>query len=308
MGIAMQKFEKATRLGKDYAGKLKKERGIVSIVQIGSSLRREDFKPNSDLDFLVIYENPVKKSIELEDIDGVEINLIRYGKKQFVKSLEEGNSVDLIALRFGKVLHDDGFFAEMKEKGFRPSEKTIDKWIRTATFNLMDAAMNYSFPACLCCYFKAIHHAAREFCRAVILKEEGDLLEGDANVLRRLKSSNPELYRKFRMVTKGRGSYEKFEAKYIKSPKIRNSGLGKYLLATEDIAIEALKITMGLNVPKVNKLISKLQKSYKIDHYHSFYLAPEHKSLMLNLGLKGGKLGFFEYSLENGELVKVHTS
>ena len=304
--ILMQGFDKAAKLAKEYSEKLKKKKNIVSIVQIGSSLRREDFKPNSDLDFLVIYENPVKKSIEIEDMYDVEINLIRRGRKQFLKSVEEGNPIDLIALKFGKVLYDTGFFAEMKKKGFKPTEKTIKKWIHTATFNLMDAAMNYSLPACMCCYFKALHHAAREFCRVIILKEQGELLEGDVSILERLKTNHPDLHKKFRLIINGRKNYEKFEQKYIKYPKIKASGLGKYLLATEDIAIEALKISMGLNVPKINELISQLQKKYKIDHYHSFYISPERKELVLHLILKENKSGLFRYNLKNGELIEVY--
>ena len=302
----MQNFDAALKLVKKYSDRLKKKKNIVSIVQIGSSLRREDFKQNSDLDFLIVYENSVKKSIELKHVDGIEITLIRHDKKQFLKSLEEGNPVDLIALKFGKVLYDTGFFAEMKKKKFKPTEKTIEKWVHTATFNLMDAAMNYSFPSCICCYFKAIHHAAREFCRVILLKEEKELLEGDEAILERLKVKHPDIYQKFRLVIDGKKNYEKFEQKYMKYPKIKAFGLGKYLLATEDIAIKALKISMELNVPKVNKLISNLQKRYKIDHYHSFYITPERKELTLHLVLKGDETGFFRYSLKNGKLVEVY--
>ncbi|MCX6821783.1 MAG: nucleotidyltransferase domain-containing protein [Candidatus Aenigmarchaeota archaeon] len=302
----MQNFDSVVKLAKKYSEKLNKKKNIVSIIQIGSSLRKEDFRSNSDLDLLVIYENPVKKSMEFDYGDGVEITLMRYGKEQFLKSLEEGNPVDLIALLFGKVLHDNGFFAEMKKKSFEPTEKTIEKWIHTATFNLMDAATNYSLPTCICCYFKALHHTAREFCRVIILKEEGELLEGDKAILEKLKTSHSDLYQKFMLIIDGRKNYEKFEQKYIKYPKIKGSGLGKYLLAAEDIAIKALKISMELNVPKINELISHLQKKYKIDHYHSFYIIPERKEMTLHLVLRGNKSGFFRYNLKNGKLIEAY--
>jgi len=298
-------FEDITRLVKRYAKKIKKDKGVVSIIQIGSSLREEDFQSNSDLDFLVIYENPVTRFIELKNIDDLEINLIKYGKKQFLKSLKEGTPIDLIALKFGKVLYDNGFIVKVKKKNFKPSEKTIEKWLHTATFNLMDAAMNYSLPACMCCYFKALHHSAREFSRAIILKEQEEFLEGNSAVLENLKANYPQLYKKFKLIIEGRNNYEKFKQKYIRSPKINASGLGRYLLALEDISIEALKITKGLEVPKINQLIEELQKKYKIDHYSSFYIAPEDKKLMLHLVLKGDKSGFFNYSLENEKLTEV---
>lgn len=303
----MQNFENATKLARMYAKKLKKEKNLVSIVQIGSSLRKEDFKPNSDLDFLVIYEKPVKKYIGLKSIEDMEVNLIRHGKKQFLSSLKEGNPVELIALKFGKILYDKGFFTEIKKrnsKKFKPNEKTIEKWIHTATFNLMDAAMNYSFPACMCCYFKALHHATREFCRVIILKEKGELVEGDTIILENLRYNHPDLHKKFEFITNGRKNYEKFKQKCIEFPKIKNSRLGKYLLAAEDVSIKAFKVTKELEVPKVNKIIDELQKKYEIKEYHSFYIIPEAKELSLHLILKGNKSGFFRYSLNDGELIE----
>lgn len=300
----MQNFDYIAKLARKFAKKLEKEKNLVSIVQIGSSLRKEDFKPNSDLDFLVVYENPVKKSMGFETVEDIEVNLIRHGKKQFLNSLKEGNPVDLIALRFGKILYDNGFFAGIRRKKFKPSEKTIEKWVKTATFNLMDAATNYSFPTCMCCYFKALHHAARDFSRAMILKEQEKLLEGDVTILDNLKANYPDLYQKFKLIINGRKNYEKFEQKYIEFPKIKRAGLGKYLLALEDITIKALKITKKLDVPKVNELISQLQKKYDIEQYHSFYITPEHAKLMLHLILKGNKSGFFQYNLKNGKLVE----
>lgn len=301
----MQNFNTVKKLAKNYSEKLKKQNNIISVVQIGSSLRKEDFKSNSDLDLLVLYKNPVKRTIKIETVSDIEINLIRRGKKQFIKMLKEGNPIDLISLKFGKVLYDNNFFFKIKKERFKPTKKTIEKWIHTATFNLMDAATNYSLPACMCCYFKALHHAAREFNRVIILKNYGKLVEGDSYILKKLKTNYPDLYQKFRLIINGRKNYEKFKQRYIEHPKIRNSGLGKYLLATEDIAINAFKISTGLNVPKVNELISKIQKKYKVDHYQSFHIIPEHKELMLHLVLKGDKSGFFQYNLENRKFVKI---
>lgn len=305
----MPGFDAVTELAEKYSEKLRKKGGVASIVQIGSSLRKEDFGPDSDLDLLVVYGHPVRRTMSYDRAQGIEIQLIRRDRKQFVRMLEEGNPVDLIALRFGKVLYDDGFLAETKKKGFGPTESTIKGWVRTASFNLMDAAHNYTFP-CACDYFKALHHAAREFCRAMLLKERGVLLEGDKAVLDALETDYPDLYRSFLLIVDGKkqGSPDADEWREIKHPTIESSGLGKYLLAAEEIEIRALKSVMGLNAPKVNDLISQLRKKYRIGHYSGFYLIPEQKELLLNLSLKGNRFGMFRYSLEDGKLVEAHIS
>ena len=56
----MKEFNRAAKLAKRYSEKLKKEKNVVSVVQIGSSLRKEDFTPDSDVDLVIVYENPVK--------------------------------------------------------------------------------------------------------------------------------------------------------------------------------------------------------------------------------------------------------
>ena len=235
-------------------------------------------------------------------MDGFNIQMLRYGKKQFLKSVKEGIPVNLISLKFGKVLYDNDFFSELKKKGFQPTEKTIERWVSSAAFNLGDAAMNYSFPTCISEYFKSLRNAARGFCSILILKEKGIVVDGIRMILDNL--DHPNLCEKFRLVIKGKKEGKELK-RIVMHQKIKASGHGKYLLAAEDIAIKALKISMGLNVPKANKLIAQLQKKYDIDHYHGFWLNPGNKELMLHMVLKGDRSGFFRYSLETGELIKA---
>ncbi|MEM2935764.1 MAG: hypothetical protein QW231_01140 [Candidatus Bathyarchaeia archaeon] len=162
-------------LVKLYSRRFKRDRA-VSAFQVGSSLSEEDFFDNSDLDFLVVYDKEIRKNFVLEHTKQIEINVMRRSKGQFLRLLEEGSPVDLIALRFGRVLFDDVFLRGLRGRGYKPTQRTIEQWIHTASFGLSSAANNYSLPACICCYFKDLHHSARDFSRAIILKSVLSLL------------------------------------------------------------------------------------------------------------------------------------
>ena len=57
----MDRFTKAQKAAEVFVNKLDK-RGIISIVRIGSSLRKEDFCDRSDIDFLIIQQKPQSTS------------------------------------------------------------------------------------------------------------------------------------------------------------------------------------------------------------------------------------------------------
>lgn len=289
-------FKKIHRLVKKYLKRLKKD-NVVSIVQVGSTLRKKEFVGNSDLDLLVIYENSVRDRIKIEYQSETEVNLIRRGKQQYLKYLKAGNPVDLIALKFGKVLWDKGFFKKLKRSNFEPTAKTHEFWMHTASFNISDAFCNYSLPTCICCYFKSLHHAARDFSRAIILKERNKLVEGDKDVIMELKKIQPHLVNKYRIILDGRRNYDSFRDNPIKTIKIRPNQRGKFLLSCEDFAILAYKNVLNMNLPKINNLISNLQNEYKIDHFSSYFLEPETMQILITLSLKSGMLKMLKFDL-----------
>jgi len=294
-------FVLAQKLAKEYCKKLRKE-GAISITQMGSSLRKDKFIDNSDLDLLVVYEKPVKKNIKIE-YNEIEVNILRRGKNQLVKLLIEGNPVDLIALKFGKVLFDKGTLKNLRNKNFKPTKQTIKKWMHTASFNLMSASHNYSLPACICCYFKSLHHAARDFSRAIILKEKGELIDGDKHIIKELKFLCPDLIEKYGLILEGRKNFEKFEQKCVETVYIKRNELGRYLLAAEDFARRAFGIALNMKLPKVNKLISYLKEKYEIYHFHGFSLSPERKELLIGLILKDDEVKISQYDLEKERFI-----
>src|SRR3989338_513241 len=300
----MNKFYTAQKLVTKYANKIRNH-NTISIVQIGSSLRKEDFTQDSDLDFLIIYKQPVKDFLKHDSIRHFEVNIIPHKKNQYIKSLKEGNPVDLIALKYGKILYDNGFFETQRNVCYKPTQKTIDKWFRTAAFNLGDASINYSLPACLDCYYKSLHHAAREFSRAIIVKKYGEIVEGSKEIIDKLKNKYPKICRNFEFVINGRRDCKDFGSKLIKVKYIGNSGLGKYLLATEEIAIEAFKICKNLKLPRINDLILSLAKKYQIKCLHSFHLIPESMQILINISLERDKVAVFCYDIRRKTIKRL---
>jgi len=287
--------EHIDHLVESYSRRFKRDKA-VSALQVGSSLSEEDFFDNSDLDFLVVYDKKIRKNFVLEYTKKIEINVMRRSKGQFLRLLEEGNPVDLIALRFGRVLFDDGFLEGLRGD-YKQTQRTVERWMHTASFSLSSAASNYSLPACVCCYFKDLHHSARDFSRAMILKKKNELVEGNTIIMEHLTSLYPELVEDYRFILSGRRNYQNFEPRYLKTKKIEENEMGRYLLAGQNFAKKAYEVVLGLVLPKVNDLISELERRTEIDHYHGFWLSPEKKEIAVSLILKGEKVEHFAYHL-----------
>ena len=100
------------------------------------SLSSGDFDPkSSDIDFLIIGKNQ-KRALKTEFFESKEfetdINIVCRSPNFFEQSLSRGNPVDLIALKYGEILYDNGYFKELKKKkACKPSAKTIQSWMRT---------------------------------------------------------------------------------------------------------------------------------------------------------------------------------
>lgn len=289
-------FKEIQGLVKTYIEKLKRD-NVLTVVQLGSSLREDEFTGNSDLDLLVIYRNPVRDRLKIKYHNEIEVNLVRRGKQQYLKSLRAGNPVDLIALKFGKVLADKGFFKNLEADRFKPTAGTAGFWMHTASFNFSDAFHNYSLPSCMCCYFKALHHASRDFSRAIILTESKKLVEGNKDVIMELKKSHPGLAGKYRLILDGRRNFESFKNNLIKADKIRGNRRGRFLLACEDFAALAYRVVLNIKLPKFNSLITRLQAEYKIDHFGSYFVDPEKKNILITLFLKSGKHKMLKFDL-----------
>lgn len=247
---------------KKYIDKLKSS----STVQIGSSIRPKDFTPYSDYDFLAIYDGPVRKKIIHKYISNQEIDVVRRSKSQFIKLLKAGSPFDLVALNRGKILKDDGFFAKLRQQkeDFKATIRSAEFWIYTASWNLSEASFDYICPTDISEYFRRIHHAARDFSRAIIFWREKKLVEGNDEIIEGLTMlSQADLVSNYNSIFEARVNQNKFRPRTEETLFIKDSGIGKYLIQAEKFAAAAYRL-WNISLPKVNCLIRELIKAKKL--------------------------------------------
>jgi len=294
----MTSFIKAQRAARTFLRGLDKK-DILSIVRIGSSLRREDFVDGSDIDFLIIQKKRPRDFMEHGMQGEFEINVVRRGKREFLSLLKKGIPLDLIAVSYGRLVYGPGFFASVGNGPWKPKKATVRQWMRTGLFQLTDAVMAHQHPIDCRSYFRLVHHSSREFCRAIIAKEKGVIVEGDWRILSILKEKHTILYRNFRLIVEGRKKCASFSPRQKNSPFIAKSGRGKYLLAAEEIAHEALRICSGVNFPKANDIVKIIMQRHPVREFYAFTLHPESNEMLLFLKLEGSKLCGFCYNAKN---------
>ncbi|ASJ10323.1 nucleotidyltransferase [Thermococcus sp. P6] len=109
----------------DYLG------GEATVILFGS-YARGDYNLASDFDIIVVSDrlkgNPLRRTRELYRLNEefLPVDIIAYTRKEFLRAMENLSPSALDAMKYGKVLHDDGFykfakrkFEELKKKGLR---------------------------------------------------------------------------------------------------------------------------------------------------------------------------------------------
>jgi predicted nucleotidyltransferase len=111
-----------------YTARVKRRIGARSIVLYGSAARGT-FGAGSDIDILVIAEGLPKNFLErLRILDELRdstapIEVLAYTPDEFRRMIEKPHPTALSAIEDGIVLHDDGFFEEMRRRFSEISEK-----------------------------------------------------------------------------------------------------------------------------------------------------------------------------------------
>jgi predicted nucleotidyltransferase len=267
---------------------LKKQDRLIGGVLIGSLVNREYVPGLSDIDFFIIGKN-LKRALKTEYFKSKEfetdINIICRSPGFFEKSLRRGNPVDLIALKYGEIIYDNGYLKDLKKKDFKATEDTFQGWLRTGLHHFEELIYQYFSPCCSHCFFRALYHSGREFLRALLLKKGEDVLEGWE-----LKSSArkyyPKLFSEYTKICQARKEWNKYPFPLF-SRSLRLSGqLGKLVCSVEKIAREILK-TQGLNVPPINNLLKEIKDMKAV---HSILFSIPKKEVMVLFGDKQDKI------------------
>lgn len=98
---------------------------LVSLVQIGSSLRPKDMFSNSDIDFVIVLNKKPKGRVVSVD-SAIETGILPFSRWQFRKVLKDGSPMALMAVKFGRVIFDRGYFAMLTG---HPTKNTWETWM-----------------------------------------------------------------------------------------------------------------------------------------------------------------------------------
>jgi len=240
-----------------YTSNLVKE-GAVLIFQVGSSLKAADFlKGLSDVDFLAVYLEEQKQglAVDFDEKLGVEINVIKRSVGQFEAAAATGSSVELGAVYFGKVLFDADAYAE-KLKHFKPSVETAHKLVEAGSRNFSVASIDMP-PTAPYDFLKELHHAAKNFARALILKRLDQFVDGNTEILKHLEIIDKDLADNFRRIVNYRKRFSNAPPLFGEHRAIGKGWYGKAFLAAERLMKAAYFEVDGLKLEFINDLIRK---------------------------------------------------
>jgi hypothetical protein len=171
---------------------------LVSLVQMGSSLRPNEMFPESDLDFVAILRRAPKDRFsighELRFQPTREFGLHMFSKRQFVKELKEGRPIPLMSVKYGRIVLDDGFL-ERLGSSWEPTELTFKLWYDHG-WTAWSRAICDLICADDCCYLRDCHHAARNFLRAWLLRKRRILCGTDKEILENISKEFKSDYSK----------------------------------------------------------------------------------------------------------------
>ena len=266
---------------------------LVSLVLIGS-LQNRDFVPGlSDIDLWVLgrWLKPALR-IELVEKHGhqVEVNLICRNLAFLRRELRQGTPVDLVALRYGKVLYDDGFFRSLRRKAYRYSvtPTTRGMWMKSSARWLSTAICQYFHPDFPHCYFNALYHAGRDLLRAHLIGHDGDLVEGwqtEATIGERW----PDLAEAFGRIRWARAHWQSYAFPQFEKRLQIEGELGELLLSLENIARSVYR-SYGLRLPRFQTFFGEFIHRRGARRFFSIDIRPDQEAIFLGYENDAGKL------------------
>lgn len=184
------RFQKANQVAQEQADVIK----CLAIFQTGSSLRKEDFSPWSDVDLLVVYREEPNQHWKHEYTHGIDLSLLQESEQAFLRNLERGVPFELTAIRHGRVLKGKEWVRKLRKHTYKPTRLTFTYKIQSALNHFVDLLR---VPTTLGECYHSAYHSYRELARYVMLHTLGRFVEGDALIRHELEAIIPQLARTF---------------------------------------------------------------------------------------------------------------
>jgi predicted nucleotidyltransferase len=285
---------------------LRRSGRLRSLVLVGS-LAHRDFVPElSDIDFWVLGRR-LKPGLRIETVHlgklVVEVNLVCRDAASLRRLLADGNAVDLVALRYGEALYDDGAMARLRAGRWRTTRKTRAEWMRTSARWLSRALSEYFSPTCAHCFFGGLYHGARDMLRAHLLGAGEALTEGwevEAAARRRW----PELAECYGRIRRARFDWETYAFRELEDRTRIEGRLGELIDAIEAIALPVYR-AWGLRLPSFRALFGGLVRRRRAREFGFVEISPEHRTILLDYTRDDGKHVFARYRLYRGRSVST---
>lgn len=270
---------------------LRESRRLSAVVLIGSLASRDSVPGLSDVDLYVLARR-FKPGLKLAWLEAreVEVNLVCRNPRFARRSLREGNPVDLVALRYGEVLWDDGTFAALRRGSKRcgVTAATRESWMTTSAHWLSRAVENYFNPTCESDFFAGLFHAARDLLRAHLIGHGGGLVEG-WEVEAAAQERWPDLAEHYGRIRHARAAWDTFEFPLFQDRTRIEGELGRLLLSLEAIARPVYRAS-GLRLPSLESLLHQLFDRRGARSLHSVHLHPEDATMLITYVARDGKL------------------
>ncbi len=274
---------------------LRKSGNLIAVALIGS-LRNRDFVPGlSDIDFWVIGKR-LRPGLKVEHYSGdgqdLELNLVCRNPRFLRRMLREGNPVDLVAIRHGEAVYDEGLFDTLHRRAYRyrATPRTRNAWISSSARWLSMAVQQYFSPDCAHCFFSALYHAARDLLRAHLVGDGEDVTEGwevEAAVAERWPGM-AELYGR---LLNARACWESFDFPIFVSRTLIDGELGELVLALEEIARPVYR-SYGLRLPGFRSFFDELVRRRGARRFFSVYIHPDRRLILVGFEKAAGKHAF----------------
>ncbi len=277
------------------AAKKAEELNCSCLIQSGSSLRKEDFAPGSDLDLLALFDEKKEERWGHDCTGSLDISIMKESKTEFLDGLKNGNPFELMALKFGKIRKDDGFLNGLDRSKYSPTERTHEVWIRSGLNQYSKMLNNLFFPLD---FYNAAYHSFRSFSRTILLREKDVLLEKDKMIIRSLKNINQKAADYFSSLRKYRFEVPDFKEDRPEDLDVYES---RETVKKVDYIGEKAMSERGKIFPSYKRLKERLNGTDITD----FKMFPRDREKISFSVLKDDCFESFEFDMKTGDMDKV---